>query len=126
MLYEVITEEVLRRIVAAVPWSWGFRERLQALWTGLGLALGIRADRAGNPTFTLTASPGELSGHRARELLLQLIGRLDAVAGESGHPVALVLDEFQRIEEMEAGAAALLRSAIQDSHHLAFVSYNFV
>src|SRR3989304_4537212 len=25
-------EEVLRRIVAAVPWGWTWRERLQALW----------------------------------------------------------------------------------------------
>ncbi len=114
-------EEVLRRIVAAVPWSWSWRERLQALWLGLGVSLGVRADPAGNPTFTLTSAPGELHGDRARELLLQVIGRLDAVAVEAAQPVALVLDEFQRIEELEAGAAALLRSAIQESHGLAFV-----
>jgi hypothetical protein len=114
-------EEVLRRIVAAVPWDWAWRERLQTFWTRLGLGLGVRADHAGNPAFTLTASAGELEGDRARELFLQLIGRLDIVAGEAGHAVVLVLDEFQRIEEMETGAAALLRSAIQESHHLAFV-----
>ena len=33
----------------------------------------------------------------------------------------MVLDEFQRIEELEVGAAALLRGAIQECHHLAFV-----
>lgn len=114
-------EEVLRRIVAAVPWGWTWRERLQTLWLGLGLSLGIRADPTGNPTFTLTSAPGELNGDRARELLLQLIGRLDVVALEAAHPVALVLDEFQRIEELEAGAGSLLRSAIQESHGLAFV-----
>jgi len=113
-------EEVLRRIVAAVPWEWSWRERLQRLWMGLGLNLGIRADTRGNPTLTLDASPGELGIDRSRELFLQLLARLDAVAGEAGTPVVLVLDEFQRLEEMEEGAAALLRSAIQESHHLAF------
>lgn len=114
-------EEVLRRIVAAVPWEWTWRERLQSLWLGLGLHLGIRADTRGNPTLTLDASPGELGAGRAREIFLQLLARLDTVAEEAGSPVVLVLDEFQRLEEMEEGAAALLRSAIQESHHLAFV-----
>lgn len=114
-------EEVLRRIVAAVPWSWNRRERLQSRWLGVGLSLGIRADHSGSPTITLRGAPGEIHGDRARELLLQVIGRLDAVAAEAQQPVVLVLDEFQRIEEMEPGAAALLRSAIQESHSLAFV-----
>jgi hypothetical protein len=114
-------EEVLRRIVAAVPWSWSWRERLQTLWLGLGLNLGVRADHAGNPMFTLTGALGEIHAGRARELLLQALGRLESVAAEAGSPVAVVLDEFQRMEEMEEGAAALLRSAIQESRALAFV-----
>ena len=114
-------EEVVRRIVAAVPWTWSRRERLQRLWLDLGLTLGVTADPTGAPMFTLTSTPGELRGGRARELFLQLLARLDAVAGESGDPVALVLDEFQRIEEVDRGAGALLRSAVQESHHLAFV-----
>jgi hypothetical protein len=114
-------EEVLRRIVAAVPWGWGWRERLQGLWLGLGLNLGVRADASGNPTFTLAGAPGEIPVPRARELFVQLLGRLDAVAGEAGHPVALIMDEFQRLEEMEAGSAPLLRSAIQESRALAWV-----
>lgn len=121
-LWTVVSlEEVLRRIVAAVPWGWSWRERLQSLWLGLGLSLGVAADPTGAPTLTLSGSPGELRGTRARELFLQLLARLDAVAGESGEPVALVLDEFQRMEEAERGAGALLRSAVQESHHLAFV-----
>lgn len=114
-------EEVLRRVVAAVPWTWSWRERLQSLWLGLGLSLGVRADPAGNPVFTLSSSPGEMGGGRGRELLVQSLGGLDQVAGEAEGPVALVLDEFQRIEEMEPGAAALLRSIIQESHTLAYV-----
>ncbi len=114
-------EEVLRRIVAAVPWGWSWRERLQGLWLGLGLTLGIRPDPTGAPSFTLTGSPGEIGGGRARDLFAQLLGRLDTVAGEAGSPVAVVLDEFQRVEEVERGAGALLRSVIQNSHHLAFV-----
>jgi len=116
-------EEVVRRIVAAVPWSWSWRERLQRLWLDLGITLGVTADPTGAPMFTLTSAPGELRGARAREVFLQLLARLDAVAGESGDPVALVLDEFQRMEEVDrgAGAGALLRSAVQESHHLAFV-----
>lgn len=114
-------EEVLRRIVAGVPWEWSWRERLQTLWVGLGLNLGIRADAGGSPALTLDVRPGMLGLDRTRELLLQLLARLDTVAGESGQPVALVLDEFQRMEEMEEGASALLRSAIQESHALSFV-----
>jgi len=114
-------EEVLRRVVAAVPWGWSWRERLQGLWLGLGLTLGVRSDPTGSPTFTLTGTPGEIRGDRARELFVQLLARLDAVAGEAGTPVAVVLDEFQRVEEVERGAGALLRSAVQNSHHLAFV-----
>ncbi len=114
-------EEVLRRIVASVPWGWAWRERLQGLWLGLGLSLGVRADTTGAPTFTLAGTPGEIRGPRARELFVQLIERLDAVAGEAGTPVALVLDEFQRLEDVDPGAGALLRSVIQNSHHLAYV-----
>jgi len=114
-------EEVLRRIIAAVPWGWSWRERLQGLWLGLGLRLGIQSDARGHPTLRLEASPGELGAEGAREVFLQLLARLDAVAGEAETPVAVVLDEFQRLEEMEEGAAALLRSVIQESHHLAFV-----
>jgi hypothetical protein len=114
-------EEVLRRIVAAVPWGWAWRERLQAVWLGLGLTLAVRADPTGTPSFTLTGTPGEIRGNRARELFVQLLGRLDGVAGEAEGAVAVVLDEFQRVEEVERGAGALLRSAIQESHNLAFV-----
>ncbi len=114
-------EEVLRRIVAAVPWGWSWRERLQGLWLGLGLSLAVRADPSGAPSFTLTGTPGEIRGGRARELFVQLIARLEVVAAEAGSAVVVVLDEFQRLEEVEHGAAALLRNAIQESHHLAFV-----
>lgn len=114
-------EEVIRRIVAAVPWTWSWKDRLQALWLGAGLSLGVRADAQGDPTFTVTSAAGEIGGARARELLLGVIARLDAVAREAGSPVALILDEFQRMEELDRGAAALLRSAIQQSHSLAFV-----
>ncbi|HSW30438.1 MAG TPA: ATP-binding protein [Longimicrobiales bacterium] len=114
-------EEVVRRVVSAVPWAWAWRERLQRLWLDLGLTLGVTSDPTGAPIFTLTGTPGELRGGRAREMFLHLLARLDVVAGESGAPVALVLDEFQRIEEVDRGAGALLRSAAQESHHLAFV-----
>lgn len=113
--------DVPRRLVAAIPFGWAWRERLQMALVQMGLRIGVTADAAGNPGLSIGTSQHHIEPARAAQMILDVFRRLDEVAGEAEQPVTVVLDEFQRIQEIDDGGAGLLRGVIQSTSNLGYV-----
>jgi hypothetical protein len=59
---------------------------------------------------------------RARpERLSRILHGLNEVAATHDAPVVVVIDEFQRLEDVEAGSGGLLRRIVQETPDLAYV-----
>lgn len=113
--------DVTRRIVAGVPYRWIWREHLQSRLVQARLRVEVRTDPGGNPTLSLLpeAQPHDEEGERER--LRRILGALDQVASEAGKVVAVVLDEFQELEELTERGGWVIRDIMQNTHDLSYV-----
>ena len=72
-------------------------------------------------TYAVTITPAAPDAAEEK-LLVDVLDGLDRMAADAGRPVAVVIDEFQRIVERGGEAAeALFRAAVQSHDHLAYV-----
>lgn len=71
----------------------------------------------------LSASLGASDQAPSPALLVEVLGGIDRLAGESGKRVGVVLDEFQHVVDLNDGFAAerQLRAAVQTHANLAYV-----
>ncbi|HEX2205596.1 MAG TPA: ATP-binding protein [Longimicrobium sp.] len=73
-------------------------------------------------SWSVQVGAGSAALPAATALLVDVLAGLDALAGESGRPVGVVIDEFQHVVEQEGIAAEQqIRAAIQKHRHVAYV-----
>jgi hypothetical protein len=113
--------EIARRLLAAVPYRWRWREALQERLLGSRLRIELHADVRGQPALGLLLEPRPMDGAHGREELRRSLEALDALAAEREAPVAVVLDEFQHVGGLVERGEWFLRDLIQTSHHLSYV-----
>jgi hypothetical protein len=114
--------ELLRRIVSSVPLGWSYLERLQLLLAQGGLQPQMVATGpTGEPGLTLGYHDREMEEEPARQMIEKAIGSLDRIAGDQGHAIVLVLDEFQEINRILGNGAGFLRGLMQNTPNLGFV-----
>lgn len=110
-LAKTIHEEIASRLFRA-------RERLR-VFAGLRIAPTITVDpEDGSLSFGFDAQAGRQDIDATLEGLLALPGRL---ATERNRSVALVLDEFQEVVEIDSGLPKLMRSVFQEQPEVAHV-----
>lgn len=118
-----VADRLLTSLARAAPsgGSVGLADWIQAL------RLELTTDAAGAPVLRLGMRPPRGRGPRAsREGLLGGLGpvldRLDRLGSEGTAPVCVVLDEFQRLVELESDRAAWdLRDLMHGHHHLSYI-----
>ena len=113
--------EVAQRLVAAIPWTWRWREELQLRLVQARLRVEAGLDAAGNPTLSLSPGLAPTDEGEEKERLRRITAVLDDLAGERGERIALVLDEFQEIDLLAERGAWFIRDLMQTAHHLSFV-----
>ncbi|NIP56742.1 MAG: hypothetical protein GWM92_01375, partial [Gemmatimonadetes bacterium] len=113
--------EIARRLISSVPYSWIWREDLQARLIRASIQVELRADAAGNPSMSLSLEPRPTAPEHGKEEVRRAVGVLDSVAGDRDVRIAVVLDEFQEIAGLADGAEWILRELMQNAHHLSFV-----
>ncbi|HSH45694.1 MAG TPA: ATP-binding protein, partial [Longimicrobiales bacterium] len=112
-------DDLNRALMESVPRDWLVGDRLSALLRALRSVVLVTADGDGRPVvqFTGTAMPDSRPGER----LSRILRGLDRVAADHERPVVVVIDEFQKLEEVEGGSGGLLRQLVQETPNLAYV-----
>lgn len=113
--------DVTRRIVSGVPYSWVWREDLQTRLVRARLRVEARPDAAGNPVLALIPYGGAPSEERDRDDLGRILGALDEISAGPDRRIAVVLDEFQEIDEVTKRGAWILRDVLQTTHEMSFI-----
>ena len=118
----IAVADVLRAILASIPWSWAPRERLFTLLARADVRPTLVADPATNRIgVQLGWRNQELDDARARDLLAATLSSLDRVAAEHEAPISIVLDEFQEIDRIADEGGGYLRSIVQQTGRLGYV-----
>lgn len=83
----------------------------------------LRPQLSYNPhTDSFSASITAAPGHPAPTLIADALSGIDALAATATHPVAVVIDEFQRVvEDGGVSAEGQIRAAVQSHDHLGYV-----
>lgn len=106
-------------ILRSLPGRWLVGERAQRLLHTLRSLVSLSVDDDGRPVLGLAGAarePGDPSGTLAR-----ILRAIDALAAAEERPVAVVMDEFQRLTELHEGAGGLLRGAVQETGNVGYV-----
>jgi uncharacterized protein len=112
-------DELNRALMAAVPTAWLVGARLSQLVQALRSLVHVTVDDSGRPTLGLSGSAAPDA--RPSERLSRILRGLNEVAATHGAPVVVVIDEFQRMEDVEAASGGLLRRIVQETPDLAYV-----
>ncbi len=111
--------ELNAALLRAIPGSWLAGERLQRLLSALRSLVVLTTGEDGRPLLRLSGAAPEpwdpLAG------LGRILRGIDSVAAEEPEPVVVVIDEFQRLEELEDGAGGALRGIVQETGHVGYV-----
>ena len=111
--------ELNAALLRAIPARWLAGERLQRLLSGLRSLVVLTTGEDGRPELRLSGSSPEpwdpLAG------LGRILRGIDDVAAAESGPVVVVIDEFQRLAELEEGAAGALRGVVQETGHVGYV-----
>ena len=113
--------EVAQRVVAAIPWSWVWREELQLRLLRANLRVEAGVSAAGSPILALAPVFGATDPTEDKDRLRRITTALDEIAGERGDRIAIVLDEFQEIDHLLDRGGWFVRELMQTTHHLSFV-----
>jgi hypothetical protein len=76
-------------------------------------------DEEGHPTLQLSGTGRDKE--EARERLQRLLEGIDRIAASTEPPVVVVIDEFQRFEDLENASVGLLRSLVQQTPNVAYI-----
>lgn len=112
-------DDLNRALMRSVPPDWLVGDRLSALLRALRSMVAVTADEDGRPVlrFTGTALPDT----RPEERLSRILRGLNRIAADHEGPVVVVIDEFQKVEDIEAGSGGMLRQLVQETPDLAYV-----
>jgi hypothetical protein len=113
--------EIAQRLVAAIPWSWRWREELQLRLVQARLRVEAGVDAAGNPVLSLVPGVAPADESEDKERLRRITAILDELARERDERIAVVLDEFQEIDLLAERGAWFIRDLMQTTHDLSFV-----
>jgi uncharacterized protein len=112
-------DDLNRAFLQSVPADWLVGDRLSALLQSLRALVAVTVDDSGRPS--LQFSGGGAPDARAAERLARILGGVDRIAAGHDGPVVVVVDEFQRVEDVEEGSGGLLRRIVQETPHLSYV-----
>lgn len=110
--------ELNRAMLRSLPRRWLVGERAQRLLHALRSLVSLSVDDAGRPVLGLSGTAREPADPAA---LGRILRGIDALAAEEARPVAVVIDEFQRLPELHEGAGGVLRGAVQETGHVGYV-----
>ena len=113
--------EIACRLISSVPYSWIWRDDLQARLVQASIQVELKSDASGNPVLSLGLEPRPTSPEHGKEELGRAIRVLDRLAQERNVRLALVLDEFQQIARLVEVGGWVLRELMQEAHHLSFI-----
>jgi uncharacterized protein len=112
-------DELNRTLMEAVPRDWLVGDRLTQLMQALRDLVQVTVDESGRPALGLSGSPS--GDARPASRLARILRGLDGIAATHNAPVVVVIDEFQRLEDLASGSGAMLRGIVQETPHLAYV-----
>jgi len=112
-------DDVNAALLRGIPRAWLAGERLHRLLSALRSLAVASVDEAGRPTLRL-AGEGRGADDPSTSLGRILRG-IDALAQDAERQAAVVIDEFQRLGEVQEGAEGALRSAVQETGALGYV-----
>lgn len=111
-------DDVNRALFKDLPASWLMGDRVRRLLQTLRSLAVLSVDDSGLPTLRLSGEGGEAE---PRERLERILRGLDEIAEGHEGPVVVVIDEFQKLEEIDRASVGLLRSLVQETPHVAYV-----
>lgn len=112
-------DELNRALMESVPGDWLVGDRLTQLLQVLRALASVTVDEGGRPTLEFTGSV--VADARAGERLARILRGLDRIGATLDVPVVVVIDEFQRIEDVEEGSGGLPRRIVEETPHLSYV-----
>jgi uncharacterized protein len=113
-----VAERLLSAVSAVSPWH----DRLVDWARSLGPVVTLGFDPTGAPRLGIGLESRPRGGEGERALVERVLDRVEAVAARESSPVAVVLDEFQRLSELDGEAAEwLLRNRMQENRRTAYV-----
>jgi hypothetical protein len=114
--------DAAERLLQAITQETRWRERLVTWAKALGPVVTLGWDAAGRPRLSLGVEARPRAAEAQRNLMEQVLDQIDSVAAQEGRPVVVVLDEFQRLSELDGEAAEwLLRRRMQEDRHTGYV-----
>lgn len=112
-------DDLNRAVMQGVPGEWLVGDRLSQLLRALRSMVNVSADESGRPVLQFSGTAPQDANADAR--LSRILHGLDEIAGEHEAPVVVVIDEFQRLEDVQAGSGGLLRGIVQETSNLSYV-----
>lgn len=112
-------EELNAALLRAIPGSWLVGERVQRLLGSLRTLVALTVAEDGRPVLRLSGASSEPADPVGA--LGRILRGIDAVAAETEPPVVVVIDEFQRLEQLSEGAGGALRGIVQETGHVGYV-----
>jgi hypothetical protein len=114
--------DAAERLLQAIARETRWRDKLVRWAKSLGPVVTLGWDAAGRPRLSLGVETRPRAPEAQRHLIERVLDQIDKVAAREDRPVAVVLDEFQRLSELDGEAAEwLLRRRIQESRHTGYV-----
>lgn len=111
--------ELNAALLRAIPSGWLVGERVQRLLGSLRSLVSLTVTEEGRPQLQLTGGSPEPTDPLGS--LGRILRSVNEAAGWEDRPVVVVIDEFQRLEELEEGAGGALRGAVQETGRLGYV-----
>lgn len=112
-------DQINNAFYKALPRDWLVGDRLASLLRSLRSLAALSVDEEGRPTLQLSGT-GRDRGE-ARERFQRLLEGIDGIGASMETPVVVVIDEFQRFEDLEDASVGLLRSLVQQTPNVAYV-----
>lgn len=112
-------DQINNALYRALPRDWLVGDRLASLLRSLRSLAALSVDDEGRPTLQLSGTGRDQD--EARERLQRLLKGIDRIAASVDTPVVVVIDEFQRFEDLEDASVGLLRSLVQHTPNVAYI-----
>lgn len=114
--------DAAERLLQAVAREKRWHDRLAAWAKSLGPVVTLSWDAAGRPRLSLGVESRPRGPDAQRNLMERVLDQIEKVAAGEDQPVVVVLDEFQRLSELDGDAAEwLLRQRMQEHRHTGYV-----
>ncbi|MFO7892198.1 MAG: AAA family ATPase [Longimicrobiales bacterium] len=112
-------DELNRGILRAIPGAWLVGERVQRLLHSLRSLVTLSVTDAGRPVLQLSGSAS--ADPDPAGALGRILRGIDELAADEARRVVVVIDEFQRLTEVDEGVGGVLRGVVQETGHVGYV-----